>query len=198
MKYIDFYNYHKQPLFTAQDLRISGIDILPVQLSNWVKKKYLLKMKKGVYVFNERRSEIMLETISHFMYEPSYISLERVLSYYGLIPEIVYNTTAVTTRKTMTIKNELGIFIYRHLKKNLFFGYKPVRHKNNFYLLADKEKALLDYFYLNSAKINNKYDIKELRFNEEVLNEMNKNKLQKYLQVFNSRKLDKIYKLIFK
>lgn len=197
MKYIDFINKYLKPIFTAQDLRIAGIDILPVQMSKWVKKKYLIKLKKGVYAFRARKNELMPETISHYMYEPSYISLERALATYGIIPEMVYNTTAVTVHKTLNIQNELGIFIYRKIKKELFFGYNRMQAGNNFYLIAEPEKALLDYMYLNSAQINNQDDIKELRLNEFNLQVLDMEKFKKYLHIFNSKKLNKIYKLIF-
>lgn len=38
--------------------------------------------------------------ISNTLYEPSYISLESALRYYNLIPEGVFLTTAVSTKKT--------------------------------------------------------------------------------------------------
>ncbi len=197
MKYLDFYSKIKEPIFFLQDLRIAGIDILPVQLSQWVKSGYLIKAKNGVYVFSEKKDQLIMETISHYLFEPSYISLERALSIHGIIPEIVYNTTSVTTRKTATFKNIFGVFIFRNLKKELFFGYNKIRDGFNIYFLAEPEKALLDYLYLNSAKINNQDDINELRLNEFGLKELDKNKIDAYLKIFKNKKLERICALIF-
>lgn len=198
MKYIDFINSFKEPIFTLQDLKICGIEVSSVQLSQWTKNRYLIKLKNGVYVFSERKDLLSMEAISHSLFEPSYISLERALSRHGLIPEIVYNCTALTTRKTKTIKNDFGVFIFRNIKKDLFFGYNTIHEEGGVYFLAEPEKALLDYLYLNSAKINNQDDIMELRLNESGLAEMSREKLQAYLKIYNSKKLSRIYALIFK
>jgi len=197
MKYLDFFNKIQEPIFSLQDLRIAGIDIFPAQLSQWVKKGYLIKVKNGVYVFSERKNQLATETISHYLFEPSYVSLERALSTYGLIPEIVYNITAVSTKKTVTFKNVFGTFIFRSLKKSLFFGYNKIRDGANVYFLADPEKALLDYLYLNSAKINTQDDINELRLNEFELKKLDRKKIDAYLIMFNSKKLERICALIF-
>jgi len=198
MRYIDFYNTIKEPIFTLQDLSIAGLTILPVQLSQWLSQGYLIKAKNGVYVFAERRGELAMETISHYLYSPSYISLEWALSVHGLIPELAYNTTAITTRKTMTMKNELGLFIYHSIKKELFFGYKTVQNGVNVYLLAEPEKALLDYLYLNSAQVVNQDDIDELRLNPFALEELDQEKIKLYLKIFKNKKLERICALIFK
>jgi len=181
-----------------QDLSIAGLTILPVQLSQWLSQGYLIKAKNGVYVFAERRGELAMETISHYLYSPSYISLEWALSVHGLIPELAYNTTAITTRKTMTMKNELGLFIYHSIKKELFFGYKTVQNGVNVYLLAEPEKALLDYLYLNSAQVVNQDDIDELRLNPFALEELDQEKIKLYLKIFKNKKLERICALIFK
>lgn len=198
MKYLDFFNTFQWPIFSLQDLRIAKIKILPVQLSQWVKNGYLIKLKNGIYAFSERKSGLGLEVISRYLYEPSYISLERALSKHGLIPEIVYNVTAVTTRKTMTLKNVFGVFIFRNIKKDLFFGYNKIKENGNVYFLAEPEKALLDFLYLNAAKINNTDDVDGLRLNEIVLGGLNRKKIKEYLKIFNSRKLERIGALIFK
>ena len=198
MKFIDFIDTYREPIFTLQDLEILGLKISTVQLSQWSKKGYLIKIRNGVYVFSERKNSLSLETLSHFIYEPSYISLERALFQYGLIPEMVYGSTAITTRKTATFENAFGVFVFRNIKKELFFGYTKIAEGNNVYFLAEKEKALLDYLYLNSSKINNLDDINELRLNETVLKEFEQKKLGDYGKIFDSKKLDKICKLIFK
>jgi len=198
MKYIDFNNTIKDPIFTLQDLKIAGIKVSSVQLSQWAKNNYLIKIKNGVYVFSERKNLLNMETIARFLFEPSYVSLESALSKHGLIPEIVYNCTSITARKTTTIKNVFGIFIFRNIKQKLFFGYNKIEENGNVYFLAEPEKALLDFLYLNSSKINNQDDIAELRINEIGLQELDKKKMQEYLKIFSSKKLEQIYSLIFK
>ena len=60
------------------------------------------------------------------------------------------------------------------------------------YLLAEPEKALLDYFYLNLARINTDDDFDSLRLNEEEMaSSLDKDKLMKYLDVFGVAKMEK-------
>jgi hypothetical protein len=58
-------------------------------------------------------------------------------------------------------------------------------------LIAEKEKAILDYLYLN-ASLRSGEDIKQLRFNYiELHNNLDWEKLGKYQLVFASTTLDK-------
>ena len=192
MKYIDLINKITDPIFSIQDLALTGIKIYPYQLSAWSQKKYIQKLKNGLYVISERAKNLKMETIAFNLYQPSYISLEWALFKYGLIPEIVFNPTSVTAKTTRTFKNNFGLFSYRHLKKELFFGYRKISENGQIYLIAEPEKALLDYLYLNSPKIKTPEDIKELRFNEIEIEKLDKTKLRKYAKMANNKNLEKL------
>ena len=192
MKYIDLINKITDPIFSIQDLALTGIKIYPYQLSAWSQKKYIQKLKNGLYVISERAKNLKMETIAFNLYQPSYISLEWALFKYGLIPEIVFNPTSVTAKTTRTFKNNFGLFSYRHLKKELFFGYRKISENGQIYLIAEPEKALLDYLYLNSPKIKTPEDIEELRFNEIEIEKLDKTKLRKYAKMANNKNLEKL------
>lgn len=197
MKYLEIITKIKQPIFSLHDLKLANIDVFPYQISKWTKDKNLIKIRNGLYAIAEQKNLLNPEIISHLLYAPSYVSLDRALSKYGLIPEMVYNSTAVTTRQTKTFQNEFGSFIYRSIKKELFFGFKKIKEAGGVYLLAEPEKALLDYFYLNSAQINNADDVSELRLNEAGLKGLNKKRFKKYLKAFASKKLEQICEMVF-
>ena len=91
------------------------------------------------------------------------------MSGYGLIPEVVYASTSVTARTTRTFDNFFGRFVYRHIKKELFWGYLPVSTQAGQYLAAEPEKAVLDYLYLNLAGIRGQEDFDGIRLNRERL-----------------------------
>jgi hypothetical protein len=60
------------------------------------------------------------------------------------------------------------------------------------YLLAEPEKALLDYIYLNLTRINNEDDFETIRLNEEqIKNTLDKDKFKMYLKVFGGKKMEK-------
>lgn len=119
------------------------------QLRDWVTKGYLLRPRKNLYFLQETRLEDEF-ILANCLYEPSYISLESALNYYGIIPDVPFSVTSVTTKKTQEFKNQFGLFLYRTLKPELFFGWQEVRvGKNQFYKIAKPEKALFDFIYLN-------------------------------------------------
>lgn len=192
MKYIDLISKITDPIFSIQDLVLMGIKIYPYQLSAWSRKKYIQKLKNGLYVISERAKNLKTETIAFNLYQPSYVSLEWALFKYGLIPEVVFNPTSVTVKTTRTFKNNFGLFSYRHLKKELFFGYRKISENGQIYLIAEPEKALFDYLYLNSPKIKTPEDIEELRFNEVEIEKLDKTKLQKYAEIANNKNLQKL------
>lgn len=153
-------------------------------LFNWQKKGRIIKLRRDLYVIRDKKIDLGL--VANKIYEPSYVSLEYALSFYQLIPEAVFGLTSVTTNKTKIFRNELGNFFYRHIKKELYFGFY---YFNNF-LIAEKEKCLLDYFYLNLGQVffEKKY-LKELRLQN--LKKLDRNKLKEYLKRFAVKKLEK-------
>ncbi len=196
MKYIELIKKLKDPIFSLQDLKLTGLNIYPYQLSEWSKKGYIIKLKNGVYALAEKKELLKSEYIAFNLYQPSYVSLEWALAKYGLIPEMVYNCTSVTTKTTRVFKNEFGMFSFKRVKQELFFGYNKINDNGLVYLMAEPEKALADYVYLNSSRINNKEDIQELRLNEFALKGLSRKKLKKYFLAADNKKIMKILKLL--
>jgi hypothetical protein len=199
MKYIKLSQKINSNVFSLQDLKIQGCHVSSLQLTRWVDKGYLIKLKNGVYLFADRKEQTLKEYIAFSIYQSSYISLEWALSLYGMIPEVVYSVTSVTSRTSRKYENAMGVFIYRHLKNNLFFGYTKINKNGQVYLLAEREKALLDYIYLNSHKIKNIDDVEELRLNSNALKKISKTKIKKYSKFYPKKNnIEKILKLIIK
>lgn len=94
-------------------------------LTRWIKKGYLIRLQQGYYAFPEYKSKP--DYSLHFanrIYKPSYISLHTALSFYGMIPEAVVQTTSVTSLKTTSFTNNFGEYSYHSIKENLMFGYE--------------------------------------------------------------------------
>ncbi len=197
MKYQELRKLINKPYFSRMDILLNDCMVFNYQLSLWKKKGYIESLKRGLYVFIDDREKILAEEISFFLYEPSYLSLEFALGYYGIIPEMVFAKTAVTTKTTRKFSNGFGLFSYRHIHPKLFFGYTSIDTEFGKYLLAEPEKALLDYLYFNLGKINNEKDISELRMNKEELRKIiNQQKLTAYLAEFGIQKLARITRMI--
>ncbi|MEI6613602.1 MAG: hypothetical protein WCL37_01775 [Chrysiogenales bacterium] len=190
MKYNDLLKIINGAYFSRNDLLSQGQKIFGYQLHLWVKKGYLLKLRNGIYAFVKDRERIKSEEIATLLYQPSYLSLESAMAWYGFIPEIVYSHVSVTARINRTFTNDFGTFIYRHLKAELFWGYTEIKTDQGHYLLAEPEKALLDYIYLNLSRISSDADFENLRLNADMLKErLDADKFLKYLSAFGVKKM---------
>lgn len=194
MKYIEFRKLVKTPIFTSQDLKNLGATHTPSQLTGWLKLGYLTKLRGGLYGFSDTLPSLPTQVIASNLYSPSYLSLSFALSHFGIIPEAVHTFTSITAKTTRTYKMEQGTFTYQHLPPHLFFGYTQIKVGNMSYNLAEKEKALLDYFYLTPS-IKNSKDLYELRLNT---NSLQSTKLHDYLSQFDSRRLDYLVRIMEK
>jgi len=191
MQYLDLKTQLKDfPIFSIKDIEKMDLSFHKQRLSEWQKKGYVKKICKGFYIFSDLKiNEPMLFIIANRIYEPSYISLEMALSIYGLIPEAVYKMTSVTSQNTKNLKTPVGDFIYRHIQPSLMFGYELQEYNGHHYQIAEIEKAVLDYLYLNS-KINDNESFEGMRFNiSELKEKINIEKFNKYLEAFNNKSL---------
>jgi predicted transcriptional regulator of viral defense system len=143
-------------------------------------------------------TEFVLYRISNCLHAPSYVSLQSALAYYQLIPEAVYTQQAVSTRKTIQYETPVGTFQYRSVAPSCYFGY-TILQKNGFpVLMAEMEKAVLDYFYLG-AHIKTIHDLEAMRLNMEALQrQLDWEKLFHYASAFASRTLQKRVTLLQK
>jgi predicted transcriptional regulator of viral defense system len=164
------------------------------RISEWQKKGYLKKIANNFYVFTDQPlNEKRLFYIANKIYESSYVSLETALGYYGLIPEAVFSVFSVSTSKTKTANARLGAinarFLYKKMKRSFFFGYSLKKNEGTSFLIADPEKALLDFLYLRED-LKTEKDLSELRLNEEIAGKiLTSSTMKKYLAIANSNQL---------
>ena len=169
----------KVSIFTLRDFaRIFQISPKNTRalLSYNTRRGNLKRIKRGIYIISDNRPAKF--EIANYLWKPSYLSFETALSYYGIIPETVYTITSATTNKNAKeVDFEGQAYQYRKIKKNLFFGYQPIKIRDRVVLIADKEKAFLDYLYLLSLKNN--------QLNERMdLSKIDKQKLGRYVNYF--------------
>lgn len=201
MKYLDLkQKLSDQLIFTVNDIKKIDSDFYLSRLTEWQKKDYIKKVIKGYYIFSDAKlDEIALFAIANRIYSPSYISLESALRYYDIIPEGVFSITSISTRNSYEFATSITKFKYRKESPALFFGYRIIQKGNCKVKIATAEKALLDYFYLNSGFSANQDDIEELRFNLSLLSELlDKEELIKQLNRFNNQRLRQIISILLK
>ncbi|HQH81130.1 MAG TPA: hypothetical protein PK599_07040, partial [bacterium] len=159
-------------------------------VKRWLKNAKLIQLKKGFYVtgeyFNNNfKKDSYFEFVANKLCEPSYLSGEYVLQQYNILSEAVYAMTSVTLKGKREYKNNLGRFIYRNIKDDLFDGYVIVE-KDGFQIkIATKAKALFDYLYLKFYRIKNidSKKLDSLRLNLEGFSKKDLKEFSKYCEM---------------
>jgi len=194
---MDFYDFEEKvknyPVFTASEVKniFFGQKNITKQIAFWLKKGYLEKIRDGLYILSKFKDETNPMLLAGKIYEPSYLSLEFALNYYGIIPDIPGTYTSVTSRTTKYFKNRFGNFTYQKIKPDFFSGYETRNEKNISFNIATPEKALVDYLYLNKNKIVADFNFwKEMRIDEDF--KFKKKKLELYGRLLNDKKVNKL------
>jgi predicted transcriptional regulator of viral defense system len=169
--------------FTLTDIKkISSMssESLRVSMSRLAKNGEIHRVARGIYSADLAR--INWESFACETYQPSYISFESALAMHNVLSQKPVHITLATTNrsKRMTIRDKN--IIYRHIQPHLFWGFE----KSGSYLIADPEKALLDLIYL-SLRGYAKFD-----YEENDLGFINKEKLDKYLKIFDISRMNDI------
>lgn len=184
MKYVQFRNTIKDTgfvIFSKDDISpLFGLTLegLTSLLRRYKEKGYLQNPKRGVYFFTEQPPEPYF--LAYKIYYPSYISFESALSHYSIIPEIVYSITSATTKPTRIFTTKDRSFTYTKIKQQAFAGFI----KKDNYLIAEPEKAFVDYVYLvalGKKSLNDRLNISRL----------DKDKIQHYTSLFDNHFLNK-------
>ena len=193
MQYLELRQQLKDFLvFSLDDIKKVDSAFYRRRLNEWQDKGYIKKVIKEYYIFSDLEiNEPVLFVIANRIFGPSYISLEMALSYHGLIPESVYGITSVSSRKTYTFDSQLAKFNYRKIKPELMFGYQLVKYQNQSFKMAEIEKAILDFFYVNH-RLKTDGEFEELRINRDTFQErVNIEKLKSYLAQFKNKTLER-------
>lgn len=187
-----------EPLFETGLLLAGDVnpDDVRRQLSRWVNAGKVVQLRRGLYTLAApyRRVAPHPFVISNRLSRPSYVSLQSALSYHGHIPEWVPLTTGLTTRRPERIRTELGVFDFRHVKHELFFGFEAADvAPGQRALVARPEKALLDLVHLTPGGDRRRY-LESLRL--QALGELVPERLDSYAARWNSPKIDRATSII--
>lgn len=178
------YNYLKSFLSEYKNIR--------VKINDMLKKKEIIRIKKGLYVLGEPYSESLFhkETLSNLIYGPSYISLEYAMSFYGMIPEKIQTVTAVTNKRNKVFDTPAGRFSYRYIHPSLYpegIDLIKLDEMHNI-LIASREKALADMLYF-ADKFKNVDELKNylsdsLRIEESELRKLSINNVKRLAKIY--------------
>ncbi len=93
-----------------------------MKISDMLKKHQIIKVKKGIYIFNEkyRTRQYSKELLANLIYGPSVVSAEYMLSCYGIIPERVVDITSSTMKRKKNFVTPVGTFNYFQVPGNYY------------------------------------------------------------------------------
>lgn len=138
----------KMAAFTPQDLqRIFGVSRSKAKyfLEEYTKGGLFWRLKRGLYTLKSAAPSE--EEIANLLYRPSYISFEYALAAYNILPEMTYSVTSATTLPTRRFEVGERTFAYYTIRREAFTGYIPLKRNGRTVLMAEPEKALVDFLY---------------------------------------------------
>jgi len=155
------------------------------KISALLKSGLLISLKKGLYVVGPSLGFKLPEPflIANHLRGPSYVSLDSALSYWGLIPERVYEVSSVTLKSSKKYETLVGRFSYKKLLSPYYsHGILRIKLSNNqSVLMASPEKALCDKIVLTpnislrSMQQTREFLMEDLRMDLELLKKLNTN-----------------------
>ncbi|MBS0032418.1 type IV toxin-antitoxin system AbiEi family antitoxin domain-containing protein [Chitinophaga sp. 22321] len=174
------------------------------KIHNLLNEGVLESIRKGLYIagpaLKTGKPEPFL--LANHILGPSYVSIDTALSYYGLIPERVFEYASMTTKDSRKFQTPMGVFSYAHLSLPYYsFGIQQVKlSKDQIALIASPEKALCDRIVitkgieLRSQKDAMNYLLEDMRMDEENLKELNTSIMQSWIE--DAPKKEKLHLII--
>lgn len=159
------------------------------KISEMIKSGELISLRRGLYIDGSQLDKIEIFLVANHLRGPSYVSLESALSYWGMIPERVFEVSSVTLKTSKTYRTALGRFSYHHQNAPYYsFGIKSIElAQNQFAMIASPEKALCDKIILTAGiqlkSIIQTFEflIEDLRIEEDVLQRLNPEIIQNWV-----------------
>jgi hypothetical protein len=153
------------------------------KIHDLIKKGYLQVLRRGLYMADSLFSVVQPEPflIANHLMGPSYVSIDSALSYYGLIPEKVFEISCVTIKQNRKFSNATGNYHYIQLPLPYYsFGINNVVFNGNqSVMLASPEKAIFDKIVTTKGVVfrsiyqAHQYLLQNLRVDEEGLKKLN-------------------------
>lgn len=148
---------------------LTGLSDKRGKIARMILSGELIQLRRGLYA---TQRDIHPYALAASVYGPSYISFETALSFYGLIPEAVYEITSATLKRPKEFENCFGRFRYHTLPKNVYsIGIERRTESGIPFLIASPTKALCDRIALE-PRMRSLSDVRQwaelMRLNQEL------------------------------
>ena len=111
--------FSHEMIYSLLEKSISNVN---EKISNLVRNKELIRLKKGFYTFSKlyETKPINLLSVANALYSPSYVSFDYALSFYGMIPERVSEVTSATCKNEKLFDTPIGRFSYKKVSPEAY------------------------------------------------------------------------------
>jgi predicted transcriptional regulator of viral defense system len=131
----------------ARDIGLSQ-GVVRGALRRYEAKGLLERVSTKIYI-NHFNHQFSPSDLVNILRPRSYISLESVLVERGIITQNPAVLICVTPGYPHTFSSKSVTIVYRKISSDLYWGYEAKATRYNKFLIAEPEKALLDWVYLN-------------------------------------------------
>lgn len=117
---------------------------------------WLRRLKRGLYLIidsltSRSQIDVSLLRIANTFIEDSYVSGAHALNYYQLFDQYSSTVLSITIEDGKKYLVDGYIFKYSKVKKTLYFGFTEKIIDGKKIRIAEVEKVLIDYFYLDKS-----------------------------------------------
>ena len=147
-----------------------------------VRSGWLRRIKQGLYLIIDSLTarsgiDVSLLIIANALVKNSYVSLAHALNYYQLFDQYSTTIASITTNGSKKYLFDSYTFKYSKIKQAMYFGFVEKIVNGKKVRLAEAEKALIDYLYLDKSFGSASLVFEKLKENHQ---DLNINKLQEY------------------
>lgn len=138
-----------------------------------VRRSFLRLVKRGMvehfakkWFINLLNRDFAGRELVNLLRPRSYVSLQTVLREVGISSQTPISITCVTTGEPASFASRTVSITFRHIKPALYWGFQARRTLYGTYNLAEPEKALLDWLYLERKRgtevVTDEFDFRKL------------------------------------
>lgn len=114
------------------------------------------RLKRGAYLIidsltSRSQIDVSLLSIANALMKNSYVSCAHALNYYQFFDQYSATVVSITAVENKKYLLDGYIFKYSKVKQNMYFGFTEKIIDGKKVLLAEAEKALIDYLYLDKS-----------------------------------------------
>ncbi len=120
------------------------------------KAGWLKRIKNGLYLIIDSitarfQIDVSLLSVANVLVKESYVSLSHALNYYNMFDQYASTIVSVTDKENKRYAVDNYTFAFSRVKRSMFFGFNEKMENGKLVRIADAEKALIDYLYLDKS-----------------------------------------------